>query len=280
MWVTLGRVDGLRIGVLGPFDVRLDARPVDLGGPKQRAVLGVLVALAPHAVPVERIVDEVWGDAGPANPVRSLQVYVSALRSALGPYGDRLVTEGRAYRLRPDPATLDADRFRELVARAAAEPDPATATDLVDEALALWRGQAWQDLRDLPLAAPLAVALEEERLTAAAIRARALLSQGRHRVLVPWLEQLVEEHPFHEELRGHLMLALHRSDRQADALAVYAAGREVKAEEVGLDPGADLQRLTRRSWPTTRRCAWRTSSCGPGGTCPPRSHGWSVGRTR
>lgn len=233
----------LRIDVLGPLEASTDGVPVDLGSRKQRAVLGVLAALAPAAVPVERLVDEIWGEAGPTNPLRSLQVYVSSLRAALGEYGDRLVTEGRSYRLLTDDVEIDAERFSRLAREAAAEPDPDRAVAMVDEALALWRGEPWQDLRDLPVTGPAAVALEAERLTAAAVRARALLSLGRHRELVPWLEPLVEQHPLNEELRGHLMLALHRSDRQADALDVYAAGRETKADETGLDPGEDIQRL-------------------------------------
>ncbi len=236
-------VHSLRIAVLGPLDATIDGAPVDLGSRKQRAVLGVLTALAPAVVPVERLVDEIWGGAGPANPLRSLQVYVSALRAALGEHGDRLVTEGRAYRLLTDDIEVDAALFSRLVREAAAEPDAERAVELVDEAFALWRGEPLQDLQDLPLAGPIGVALEAERLAAAAVRARALLSLGRHRELVPWLEPLVEQHPLNEELRGHLMLALHRSDRQADALAVYAAGREIKADETGLDPGEDLQRL-------------------------------------
>lgn len=240
-------VPSLRIAVLGPLDVTVDGVAVDLGPKKQRAVLGVLAALAPAPVSVERLVDEIWGDGGPANPLRSLQVYVSSLRSALGEYGDRLVTEGRAYRLLVGDehgVEVDAETFSRLVAEAAAEPDPARAAEQAEQALALWRAdEAWQDLRDLPVIGPVVVALEAERLAAAAVRARSLLALGRHRELVPWLEPLVEQHPLHEELRGHLMLALHRSDRQADALAVYAAGRETKADETGLDPGEDLQRL-------------------------------------
>ena len=233
----------LRIAVLGPLEATIDGAVVDLGSRKQRAVLGVLTALAPAAVPVERLVDEIWGEAGPANPLRSVQVYVSSLRTALGEYGDRLVTEDRAYRLHTDDIEVDAERFSRLVSEAAAEPDPESAVALVDEALALWRGEPWQDLRDLPLTGPEAVALEAERLAAVAVRARALLSLGRHRELVPWLELFVEQHPLNEELRGHLMLALHRSDRQADALTVFATGRQIKADETGLDPGEDLQRL-------------------------------------
>ncbi|WP_183092691.1 BTAD domain-containing putative transcriptional regulator [Nocardioides stalactiti] len=240
-----GRGDGsgLRIDVLGPFEVTVDGAPVDLGPRKQKAVLAILAALAPAVVPVERLVEEVWGDGGPANPLRSLQVYVSSLRSALGEYGDRLVTEGRAYRLDVGPDAIDAAEFSRLVTAASAEPAPERAAQLADQALALWRGDAWQDQRDLPLVGPVVVALEAERLAALGVRARALLALGRHRELVPWLEPLVEQHPLNEELRGHLMLALHRSDRQADALATFAAGRELKADETGLDPGEDLQQL-------------------------------------
>ncbi|HYG93206.1 MAG TPA: BTAD domain-containing putative transcriptional regulator [Nocardioides sp.] len=236
-------VAGLRVGVLGPFEVRIGERPVDLGSPKQRAVLGVLAALAPAAVPTQRLVDELWGDAGPANPLRSLQVYVSGLRAALGEHGGRVVTEGRAYRLDLTGASLDAERFTALIEDASTAADPAVAVALADEADGLWRGEAWQDLRELAVVEPLAAALEERRVAAAAIRARAMLALGRHRELAPWLEPLVRSHPLHEELRGHLMLALHRSDRQADALAVYAEGRELKVDQVGLDPGTDLQRL-------------------------------------
>lgn len=234
---------GLHVAVLGPLEVLADGAPVDLGPRKQRAVLGVLAALAPAAVPVARLVDEVWGDAGPADPLRSLQVYVSSLRSALGEYGDRVVTVDRAYRLSVEAAEIDAVRFGDLAAAAAVEPDAEAAVALVDEALALWRGEAWQDLRDLPVTTPLVVALEAERAAAQAVRARALLALGRHRELVPWLEPLLEQRPLDEELRGHLMLALHRSDRQADALAVCAAGRQIKADQTGLDLGEDLQQL-------------------------------------
>lgn len=229
--------------MLGPVEVTVDGTAVDLGPRKQRAVLGVLIALAPAAVSVDRLIEELWGDGGPRNPLRSLQVYVSALRSALGEYGDRLVTEGRAYRLATDDVTIDAERFRGLAREAANEPDPAGVLEHADGALALWRGAPWQDLRDLPVVDPEVLALEAERLAVLAARGRALLALGRHRELVPWLEPLVAQHPLHEELRGQLMLALHRGDRQADALAVYEEGRLLKAEETGLDPGEDLQRL-------------------------------------
>ena len=118
-------------------------------------------------------------------------------------------------------------------------PPSATA----DAALALWRGQAWQDVREVPTIEPDAARLEELRLDLRATRAASLLALGRHREQVPELEGLVRLHPLREDLRGHLMLALHRSGRQAEALEVYAEGRSALADEAGLDPGAALRDL-------------------------------------
>ncbi len=128
---------------------------------------------------------------------------------------------------------------------------------------------------------PVVVALEAERLAAVAMRARALLSLGRHRELVPWLEPLVEQHPLNEELRGHLMLALHRSDRQADALDGLSptAGRSRPTRPVSI-PVRTCSGCRPRSSPTTRPCGSRTSSCGRAGTCPRRSRHWSAGWRR
>ena len=165
---------------LGPLEVRVGGRPVDLGPAKQRALLGVLLALAPDAVPVERLVDELWPDGGPGQPLRSLQVYVSALRRALGPEGRRLTTVGRAYRLEVPDGGFDVDVFEDGITTSqeqhrAGEHEAAVAT--ADAALALWRGRAWQDLRDVPVIEPDAARLEELRLdlraTRAAVTARA-----------------------------------------------------------------------------------------------------------
>ena len=137
-------------------------------------MLGVLLALAPDAVPVERLVDELWPDGGPGQPLRSLQVYVSALRRALGPEARRLVTVGRAYRLDVPEGGFDVDRFADLAAERASSTAPATTrppSPTADAALALWRGEAWQDLREVPVLEPDAARLDELRLDVRATRA-------------------------------------------------------------------------------------------------------------
>ena len=231
---------------LGPLEVSVDGEPVDLGPAKQRALLGVLLALAPDAVPLERLVDELWPDGGPGQPRRSLQVYVSALRQALGPEAALLTTVGRAYRIEVPDGRFDVSVFEEQVTACVEQHragDHEAAVSTADAALALWRGQAWQDLREVPVLEPDAARLEELRLDLSADRAAAQLALGRHRDQVPELEGLVRTHPLREDLRGHLMLALHRSGRQAQALEVYAAGRASLADETGLDPGAALRDL-------------------------------------
>ena len=231
---------------LGPLEVRLGRDEVDLGPAKQRAVLAVLLALSPDAVPVDRLVDEVWPSGGPRQPLRSLQVYVSALRQAFDPDGRWLTTLGKAYRLEVPRDAFDAHRFTaeaDDAGRALLAGDHAAALETADRALARWTGEAWQDVRDVPGIAPDAARLDELRLDVRSTRAAALLAAGHHRDLVPELEELVARHPLREDLRGHLMLALHRSGRRADALDVYAAGRSLLVEETGLDPGAGLRAL-------------------------------------
>ena len=231
---------------LGPLEVRAGDRPVDLGPGKQRALLAVLLALAPDAVPVERLVDELWPDGGPGQPRRSLQVYVSALRRALGPEAARLTTVGKAYRVDVSDGCFDVSVFEAQVTACVEQHrsgDHEAAVSTADAALALWKGHAWQDLREVPVLEPDAARLEELRLDLRAVRAGAHLALGRHRDQVPELEALVRAHPLREDLRGHLMLALHRSGRQAEALEVYADSRARLAEETGLDPGVALREL-------------------------------------
>jgi predicted ATPase/DNA-binding SARP family transcriptional activator len=231
---------------LGPLEVRVDGEPVDLGPAKQRALLGVLLALAPHAVPVERLVDELWPDGGPGQPRRSLQVYVSALRRALGPEAARLVTVGKAYRVEVPDGGFDVTLFEHHVDTSVEQHrsgDHEASVTAADAALALWRGRPWQDLREVPVVEPDAARLEDMRLDLQVVKAGAQLALGRHRDQVPELERLVRAHPLREDLRGHLMLALHRSGRQAEALEVYAGGRARLVEETGLEPGVALRDL-------------------------------------
>ncbi len=207
----------------------------------------MLLALAPDAVPVERLVDELWPDGGPGQPRRSLQVYVSALRRALGPEGRRLTTVGQAYRLEVPDGGFDVAVFEDQV-----NDEPGTAP-LRRRTRLRWRPptprrRSGGDRRGRTCwtsrcSSPTPSRLEELRLDLRAVRAASLLALGRHRDQVPELEGLVRLHPLREDLRGHLMLALHRSGRQAEALEVYADGRAWLAAETGLDPGAALRDL-------------------------------------
>lgn len=238
-----------RFLALGPLTAERCGRVVDLGSPKQRAVLGLLLHAAPSSVRVSRLVDEVWAERPARDPLRSIQVYVSALRRVLAPRSTLLVASDRGYRLDVPADACDVGRFEAAAARVTAAAERGDHDATVAEAaaaLGLWRGEAWQDLRHLPTLEAAAARLEEQRLDVRARAAVARLALGQHRALIPELEELVARHPLREDLRGHLMLALHRSGRQADALATYTAGRDHKVSETGLEPAAGLQELQHR----------------------------------
>jgi DNA-binding SARP family transcriptional activator/ABC-type branched-subunit amino acid transport system substrate-binding protein len=233
--------------VLGPLEVSEGGRLVDLGGPTQRALLAVLLLNASEVVSTDRLIDELWGDEPPATAVKSLQAHVSRLRRALnGAENGRLETRGRGYVLHVRPGELDADRFRHLLEdarRRLADDDADGAAESLDEALALWRGPALADLGRNRLARSEIAHLDELRLAAIEERIEADLARGRHTALIPELERLVAQHPLRERLRGQLMLALYRADRQAEALSVYQDGRRALAEDLGLEPSESLRRL-------------------------------------
>lgn len=235
--------------LLGQVEAWRDGRRIDLGGPKQRAVLASLLLRAGAVVPVERIIDDLWPDDPPARAAATVQVFVSNLRRALEPDRSRgeaatlLVTAAPGYRLAIEPDTVDAHAFAQLVrqGRAALDgDDPEPAADLLRRALELWRGPA---LADVPFARAEAARLEELRLGATEDRVDAELALGRHTALVGDLERWVREHPMRERLRAQLMIALYRSGRQADALASYRTGRQVLHDELGLEPGDRLRQL-------------------------------------
>ena len=231
----------MQFRLLGPLEVVDDAdRLLALGGRKQRSVLAVLLLNANDVVATERLVDEVWGDAAPATVAKSIQVYISRMRKELG--DGRVVTRPPGYALHVDPSELDLARFQALLAQAV-DADPATAAATLREALALWRGPALADLAYEPFAQAHAAQLEELRFSALEQRIDADLAVGQHAQLVGELEALVAQHPLRERLREQLMLALYRSGRQADALAVYQAARTTLVEELGIEPGRALRDL-------------------------------------
>ncbi|MFL5944894.1 MAG: AfsR/SARP family transcriptional regulator [Gaiellaceae bacterium] len=233
-------------GLLGPLKVTIDGEPVALGGEKRRALIAALALRVDEVVPRERLIDARWGEDPPDTARNTLQVYVSQIRKLL-PDG-LLQTTPNGYRLVVDPSAVDVLEFERLttVARSALTiGNAAAAAETLRAALALWRGPALGDLEREPFAQIEAARLEEERLSALEERAEAELALGRHGQLVAELEGLVAEHPLRERLRGQLMLALYRSGRQADALAVYQRARRTLVEELGIEPSESLRALER-----------------------------------
>jgi DNA-binding SARP family transcriptional activator len=228
--------------ILGPLDVVEEGRPLPLGGPRQRALLAILLLRANQVVSSDRLIDELWGERAPPTAAKAIQVYVSKLRKQLGE--SRLVTRAPGYALVLDESELDLFRFERLVAEARQEP--ARAAELLHEALALWRGAPLADLEYEQFAQADITRLEELRLTALEERIDADLAAGRHREALGELEALVAAHPLRERLAGQLMLAFYRSGRQAEALDAYQTARHTLVDEIGLEPTPALQRLERR----------------------------------
>src|SRR5262245_9610931 len=239
--------------ILGPIEVWSEGRQLRLGGVKQRALLAVLLLHRNEVVSVDRLIDELWEDDPPATAVKTAQVHVSQLRKALGrdrrgDSGEILVTQSPGYLLRVEADELDADRFERLVdegRRALHSGDSELATRVLLDALSLWRGPALADFAADRFAQTESARLEEARVSAIEERIDADLALGRHQALIAELEALIQAHPLRERLRGQLMLALYRSDRQAEGLAAYQDARRMLDEELGLEPSESLQRLER-----------------------------------
>jgi DNA-binding SARP family transcriptional activator len=235
----------LEFRLLGPLEVGRADGPVPVRGPKQRALLALLLLHANEAVSRERLIDQLWGEHPPATAPKALQVYVSQLRKLLEP--ERLLeTTSNGYVLRLEPGRLDLDRFETLLAegRSALEGGaPRQAANLLAEALSLWRGPPLADLAYEPFAQTEIARLEELRLAATEEQIEAELRLGHHTEITGELEALVTEHPLREHLRTQLMRALYRSGRQAEALETYQEGRRLLVDELGIDPGRELREL-------------------------------------
>jgi len=247
--VTLGEAGPARqvgrtldIRLLGPITAERDGEPVSLGGPRQRAVLARLALVVGHVVTVDRLVDDVWAGDPPATAVNTLQSYVSLLRRALGD-AQALRREGPGYVLAIERDALDAARFEDRVAEARALGTSAAALDVLDAGLSEWRGPVMADVADEEWARSAAVRWEELRLAALEARFDVLLATGRHGEAVAELDRALDEHPLREGFARRLMIALYRSDRQADALRTFSRTRGVLAEELGLAPSPALVAL-------------------------------------
>ena len=272
-------------------------RPRGVGRPPRAAtpaaVLAMLALAAPDVVSTDRLVDGLWGEDPPSNPLGALQVYIHGVRKAFArpatsswSSGCRPVTD---WRSRPSrPTSVGSRASSGARATSACADDPAAAAATLEEALSLWRGPALADVRGAPFAEPEAVRLDELRLMAEEDSYDVRLALGEHAALVAELDRAVLEHPMRERFWGQLMTALYRSDRQADALATYARARDAARRRARYRPGPGAatarggdpaagpcpgravapSRPLRRSGPLTR-CGslWRPRSC------PPWPHG-------
>jgi DNA-binding SARP family transcriptional activator/tetratricopeptide (TPR) repeat protein len=233
----------MRYRLLGPIEViGADRQVIALSSERERTLLATLALSAGQPVSASRLIDALWGDHPPATAANTLQVHVSNLRKKLaaGEAGDNLQSVPEGYALRVEPDEIDATVFARLVEGATGEP--AEVATRLREALSLWRGPALADVRSDLLRGE-KTQLEELRLRALERRIACELELGRHNEVVAELEAFVHAYPLREGIRGQLMVALYRSGRQADALAVHRAGREVLAEELGIDPSPELQAL-------------------------------------
>jgi DNA-binding SARP family transcriptional activator len=231
--------------ILGPLEVLDQGQALTLGGSKQRALLALLLTHSNETLSPERLIDELWGERPPATAAKAVQVHISRLRKALAA-DDIVLTRDRGYELRVAPEQVDAHRFERLVAEGrdgVAAADPEGAIKLLERALALWRGRPYADLAEEPFAQRESARLEDVRVTALEQLFEAKLALGRHAEVVSPLEALIAEHPYRERLHAQLMLALYRSDRQADALQAYQNARRRLVEDLGIEPGAQLREL-------------------------------------
>ena len=232
----------LEVRLLGPFEVVVAGKPVDVPGAKRQALVACLALRPGRVVPTDTLVEALWGSDLPAAPRNAVQHHVTRLRRALGEDAIRLGADG--YTL--DGAMVDAIQFEEQLAAARGAlhaGDARGAADTIADALALWRGPALLGLPQSSWATAEAGRLGSLRLDALEERFEAALALGEHAHVVPAIRAALEEGPFRERLWGQLMLALYRSGRQADALDVFQEARQMLLEELALEPGPELRRL-------------------------------------
>ncbi|NGY63244.1 tetratricopeptide repeat protein [Lentzea sp. NEAU-D13] len=233
--------------LLGPVELVIDQRSLDLGGPRQRVVLTMLGLNANRVVPVDQLIDAVWNSSPPSTAKGQIQICISALRKVFTDAGlpDAIRTRPPGYILEMAENGLDSLQFSALVARAREESDAGSvevAAATLRTALALWRGSALSGVAS-DIVQRAALPLDDQRLAAVEERIRLDLALGRHEEICVELRTLVQDNPLRERLYGFLMLALYRAGRQAEALEVGRDARNVLIEEIGIEPGQELQDL-------------------------------------
>ncbi|MER7490792.1 BTAD domain-containing putative transcriptional regulator [Streptomyces sp. NPDC126497] len=232
-------------GLLGTIEARVGGRPVDVGHMRQRCVLAALLVDVNRAVPVDALIDRVWGERAPQRVRETLYGYLSRLRRALRTApGVTISRRPGGYVLEADPLSVDLHLFRDLVVRAR-ETDDVRAAALGGRALGLWRGEPFATV-DVPWFSDLRRTLERERFSAELDHVDVRSRLGHHGELLPELTVRAREHPLDERLAGQLMTALYRTGRAADALACYEDIRRRLSRELGTDPGPRLRALHRQ----------------------------------
>ncbi|WP_051386195.1 AfsR/SARP family transcriptional regulator [Actinokineospora inagensis] len=271
----------MRILVLGPVEVRSDesdGRPVDLGGAKPKAVLAALLSQPRQVVPTERLIELVWDGSPPASATALVHTYVASVRRAVAAAGraGALTTKSPGYLLDVDPTDSDLESFENhlyAARHAERQVEHDTAVGLYEQALRLWRGQAFGGV-EASFARSRSAHLTGERLSAEEGRARCQLRQGRAAEVAAHLRRLVHANPLREQSRALLMRALFESGRPEDALAVYRDGRARLVAELGVQPGSELRTLHNQILDGTLRPVdpTRRVSLGHESRCPVPRH--------
>ncbi|WP_405779791.1 BTAD domain-containing putative transcriptional regulator [Streptomyces sp. NBC_00859] len=240
------RDTGLSFSVLGPVRAWRDGEALPPGSPQQRALLAALLTRDGRTATAGELIDAIWGEDPPSQALAAVRTYASRLRKVLDP--GVLVSESGGYAIRVRTEAVDLHRAQHLAAsaeKAAGTGDRAAARALIDQALGLWDGEPLANVPG-PYAETQRAGLEEWRLQLTESRLDMDLEVGCHAESVSELTSLTAAHPLRERLRELLMLALYRSGRQAEALAVYADTRRLLADELGVDPRPELARLQQR----------------------------------
>ncbi|MFB6724786.1 BTAD domain-containing putative transcriptional regulator [Kribbella sp. NPDC056345] len=226
--------------LLGPVQIWSGGDQVSLKRRQERLLLAVLLLEPGKAVAAQRLIELLWPDAMPTNPRRALQVYISRLRTVL----DVELTSGReGYALMAPSGSTDIEQYRSLVAHARQQEDLEQRSKLLTDALGLWRGPALADVTTEDIRQRLCGGLEEEHWAAEELLLTTELALGHHQELLPRLADLTAAQPTRETFAAASMLALYRSGRQADALAVYTSLVRRLDEELGLEPGTEVRDL-------------------------------------
>jgi DNA-binding SARP family transcriptional activator/tetratricopeptide (TPR) repeat protein len=238
----------VEFGVLGPLEVTHQGASLVVGTPRNRTVLAIFLARGNDLVTVEQLVDELWPQRPPAQARALVRGYVSRIRGALrpSPAADRLITRKPGYLMRIEDGELDVHRFERLIADARIARQAGQlghCATLFRQAHRLWRGTPFADLPPTSIISATATRLAELRLASLEELYDTVLTSGHDAGIVTELTDLVAEHALRERFVAQLMLALHRGGRTADALTAYQQIKRRLADDLGIDPGTELQQL-------------------------------------